>query len=128
MALWERMDQVRTHSTVHRSAQFQRGKMFIDEHLADPTLSMSFVAAALGISTRYVSDLLAEGGLSYRQYVLEQRLVRCARDLADPRLDHRTVTEVAYSWGFFDGAHFSRAFKTAYGISPRDYRATKRNG
>lgn len=128
MALWERLDQVRTHSTIHRSAQFQRAKAFIDEHLADPNLMLGAVAGALGVSPRYVRELLTEAGFAYRRYVLEQRLARCARDLSDPRLVHHTVTDVAYSWAFSDGAHFSRAFRIAYGMSPRDYRAAKLGG
>lgn len=125
MAIWERTNQVRTHSTEHRTAQFQRAKTFIDHGLADQALTLDAVAAALGVSTRYVRALLSEGGLTYRQYVLEQRLARCAHDLADPRMANRTVTDIAYAWAFFDGAHFSRAFKAAYGVSPREYRAAK---
>jgi AraC-like DNA-binding protein len=66
--------------------------------------------------------------VSYRRYVLEQRLARCASELADPRMAHRTVTDIGYSWAFFDSAHFSKAFKTAYGMSPRDYRAQMQPG
>ncbi|MFM0206566.1 helix-turn-helix domain-containing protein [Paraburkholderia sediminicola] len=123
MALSERAQQVRLHTSVHRSAQFQRAKSFIDEHLADPSLTLAGVAAALGASTQNVRELLAECGVSYRRYVLEQRLARCAKDLADPRMAHRTVTDIGYAWAFFDSAHFSKAFKAAYGMSPRDYRS-----
>lgn len=123
MALWERTQQVRLPTSVHRTAQFQRAKSFIDEHLADPSLTLAGVAAALGVSTLHVRELLAESGVSYRRYVLEQRLARCASDLADPRMAHRTVTDIGYSWAFFDSAHFSKAFKAAYGMPPRDYRS-----
>ncbi|MFL9990011.1 helix-turn-helix domain-containing protein [Paraburkholderia sediminicola] len=123
MALWERTQQVSLHTDVHRTAQFQRAKSYIDEHLADPSLTLASVAAALGVSPRCVRELLASGGVSYRRYVLEQRLARCAGDLADPRMAHRSVTDIGYAWAFFDSAHFSKAFKAAYGMSPRDYRS-----
>ncbi len=124
MALWERMDEVQTHSTVHRSAQFRRAKAFIDEHLADPNLDLGKVAAAMQLSTRYLHGLLSEGGLKYLQYVLEQRLARCAKDLTVASNLDSSITEIAYRWGFLDSAHFSRSFKALYGMSPREYRAT----
>jgi AraC-like DNA-binding protein len=124
-ALWERGNRAIPSNNIYRSAQFQRAKAFIDEHLADPLLSLSMVAAAVGVSTRYVRYIFSERGFSYRRYVLQQRLARSARDLGDFHLAHRSVTIVAYSWAFADGAHFSRAFKAAYGMSPRDYRASK---
>jgi AraC-like DNA-binding protein len=124
-ALWERSDRKGTPHNVFRSAQFQRAREFIDQHLQDPLLSLSMVAAALGVSIRYIRYLLSEQGFHYRNYVLERRLDRCARDLEDPRLAHRSVTTIAYSWGFSDGAHFSRSFKVVHGMSPREYRASK---
>ncbi|MFL9990012.1 helix-turn-helix domain-containing protein [Paraburkholderia sediminicola] len=127
-AVLDRTNQLCIHGTLHRTAQFQQAKKFIDDHLAHPDISSADVAAALGVSTRYVRDLLAEGGLSYRQYLLKQRLKRCALDLVDPRLAHRTIAEVAYSWAFSDNTHFSRAFKQEYGMSPRDYRARTQPG
>jgi len=32
------------------------------------------------------------------------------------------VTEIAFRWGFKDSAHFSRAFKREFGISPSEVR------
>ena len=34
---------------------------------------------------------------------------------------------IAHRWGFFDSSHFHRAFKASYGVSPRDYRASRRS-
>jgi AraC-like DNA-binding protein len=35
---------------------------------------------------------------------------------------HRTIGDIAYSWGFSDLSHFARRFKRAYGCTPSDYR------
>jgi AraC-like DNA-binding protein len=127
-ALWERCNPTGTPQSVYRSAQFQQARAFIYAHLDDPRLSPSMIATALGVSTRYLRYLFSERRFSYRRYVLAERLARCAKDLGDPRLAHRTITAVAYSWAFFDGAHFSRAFKAAFEMSPRAYRALKLPG
>jgi len=124
-ALLERSNPSDTQDDVYRSRLFHRAKALIDGSLHDPELSLSQIATAMGISTRYVRYLLHEQGLSYRCYVLEQRLLRAAHDLGDSRLGHRAVTAIAYAWGFSDSAHFSRSFKAARGMSPRDYRAFK---
>ncbi len=35
---------------------------------------------------------------------------------------HRTISEIAYAWGFADQSHFARRFREAFGMTPRDYR------
>ena len=39
-----------------------------------------------------------------------------------PALRGLTIQAVAARWAFTQGAHFSRAFKQAYGVSPQAYR------
>lgn len=53
-------------------------------------------------------------------------LRRCRLDKAAARLleSRETLAEIAIACGFFDQAHFSRAFKRAYGVPPRRYRET----
>ncbi|MFI6084636.1 AraC family transcriptional regulator, partial [Streptomyces sp. NPDC051217] len=34
----------------------------------------------------------------------------------------RTIATIGRSWGFPDATHFSKVFKQAYGITPRDWR------
>ncbi|MFM0206565.1 helix-turn-helix domain-containing protein [Paraburkholderia sediminicola] len=123
MALWERMDKVPTHGTAHRTAQFQQAKALIEQNLTNGELSLAGIATQMGLSTRYLSGLLSEGNLHYQRYVLEQRLARCKRHLADPRLAQLVIADIAARYGFVNGAHFSRAFKAIYGVSPRDYRS-----
>ncbi len=51
-------------------------------------------------------------------WIRTRRLEQCRRDLLDPMLADRPVAAIAARWGFVDAAHFSRAFKTAFGVSP----------
>jgi AraC family transcriptional regulator, positive regulator of tynA and feaB len=94
----------------------------IESRLSDPNLSPMTVAAAAGISVRYANALLAQDGTSLYRLILARRLEHCRRCLEDPTQAHRTISEIAYGWGFSDMTHFSRNFKKVYGASPRDHR------
>ena len=39
-----------------------------------------------------------------------------------PALHHRSVSDIAFSWGFNDAAHFSRAFKERFRVTPKEFR------
>jgi AraC-like DNA-binding protein len=122
MAFAERMHQRSPDQSFHRSALLYRLKNTILTHLSDPELSISQVAAAVGISPRYASDLMADEQTSFRSYVQTQRLERCKRDLSDPAHAARHIGDIAFAWGFNDLAHFSRIFKQRFGASPREWR------
>jgi AraC-like DNA-binding protein len=122
MAFAERMHNRPPEQSFHRTATLYRLKNHILINLRDPDLSMTRAAAALGISTRYASDLMAAEQISFRSYVQAQRLERCARDLSDPAQAARHVSDIAFAWGFNDLAHFSRVFKQKFGASPREWR------
>lgn len=124
MVLSERLGSQALPST-RRLALLHRLKAHVRAHLADPDLSLTESAAALGVSPRYVNDLLSEEGTSFQRFVLTERLAQCQRDLASPVLAHRHVSEIAFAWGFNDLSHFGRVFRERYGLSPRDYRMSK---
>ncbi|AJT69086.3 helix-turn-helix domain-containing protein [Streptomyces chattanoogensis] len=102
---------------------FLRITSFIDRHLDAPGLGPATVASAHRISLRYLHRIFQQHGTSVRTYIRHQRLERCRRDLADPHLRHLTVHAIAARWGFSRPADFSRAFRTAVGMPPSDYRA-----
>ncbi|MBV9459349.1 MAG: helix-turn-helix domain-containing protein [Bradyrhizobium sp.] len=99
---------------------------FIAANLADPLLSAPAVAAHFGISIRYLHRVFEEMGKSFGQVVLEQRLLRCAKDL-DTSIDMR-ISDVALRWGFGDISHFNRSFRQRFGASPRVYRTRQQPG
>jgi AraC-like DNA-binding protein len=125
LALSERLGQTSLPSSTHRSALLYRLKAHIRARLSDPDVSLSETAAALGISPRYVNDLLADEDTSFQRYVLAERLAQCRRDLASPVLAHRHISEIAFAWGFNDLSHFGRVFREHFGMSPRDFRQSQ---
>ncbi|MFE0449729.1 helix-turn-helix domain-containing protein [Streptomyces sp. NPDC058914] len=110
----------------HRNAQLLEIRAFIQRHLGDPELSPSAIATAHNISLRSLHRLFGDQGTTVAGWIRTRRLERCRRDLADPLLQARPVRAIAARWGFTDPAHFSRAFRTAYGLSPREHRRLSR--
>jgi AraC-like DNA-binding protein len=96
---------------------------FVDAHLSDPTLGPVEIASNLGISVRHLHRLFSAAGMTLGDYVRARRLEQCRSDLASSRLGDKTITEIAFSWGFSDAAHFSHSFRKQFGLSPRSFRA-----
>lgn len=95
---------------------------YIEDHLADPELSPSKVAEAHHISVRYLHKLFVSQDRTVAGFIRSRRLERSRRDLLDPALRSRPVSAIAARHGFTEPAHFSRAFRTAYGRPPGEYR------
>jgi AraC-like DNA-binding protein len=95
---------------------------FVEHNLHDPALGPVGIAASLHISTRYVHKLFEVEGTTACAWIRARRLERCRRDLVDPALAHRPVSAVGARWGLPDPSRFSRLFRDAYQVSPREYR------
>lgn len=105
-----------------RRALLARIHAFIQHNLGDPHMAPGAIAAAHHISRRYLHQLFYEQGHTVAGWIRERRLEQCRRDLADPRLTTRPINAIAARWGFTSPAHFSQAFRDAYGLSPREFR------
>lgn len=101
-----------------RADKFSQVRRFILDHLADPDLSPTTIAASNSISLRYLHKLFAARGASVSRWILRQRLDRCRKALSSYGSD-KSVTDVAFAWGFNDASHFSRTFKLEFGQTPR---------
>jgi AraC-like DNA-binding protein len=82
--------------------------------------SVAAVASELAMSRRTLQRRLAAAGTSFSKELAVVR-VGAARELLVDR--RRSITEVAYLCGFADGAHFARAFRSATGSAPREWRS-----
>lgn len=99
---------------------------FIETHLPEADLSPAKIASTMGISVRHVHRVFSSKGCSVADWIRERRLRQCRSDLSDPHLRRKSITEIAFFWGFNDSAHFSRSFKQQYGICPRVFRSHTR--
>jgi AraC-like DNA-binding protein len=110
-------------STNSREALRDRIKLYVLNHLGDPDLSITKLAAATGCTKRYLHMAFQPENVSISDHILKARLERCREDLLNPACAHKSITDIAYSWGFNNSNHFSRCFKQAFGVSPRHARS-----
>ena len=98
-------------------------KRYIDEHLAAPDLGPEGIAAAHGISKRYLHLLFSRECLSVSRYIQLRRLEACRRALERCGSEAMSTTDIAMYWCFADASHFHRCFKARYGVTPHQYRS-----
>lgn len=115
------------HGEAIRDARLHEAKRYCERHLADPDLSPSQVAEALGISVRSLHLLFEPTGTSFARYVTRRRLAECRAALAGAAGHRRPVAEIAFAWGFNSLPTFYRAFQREFGIAPSDIRDTPSN-
>jgi AraC-like DNA-binding protein len=99
-----------------------RIKSYILSHLRDPELSIDQIAVALNCTKRYVHKVFQCEGTSVSESILRMRLARCREDLRNPARSRNSITDIAYSWGFNNPAHFSKAFRDQFHVSPSCFR------
>jgi AraC-like DNA-binding protein len=117
---YERLLQTRSTRRSAASVHRARIRSYVEQHLTDPDLTPTAVAAGCQINVRYMHRLQALENETLARYILRRRLEECARELtAPPR--RRSITEIAFLYGFKSATHFGRAFRDRYGVSPGKY-------
>jgi AraC-like DNA-binding protein len=97
-------------------------KALVRERLHDPDFGVAEIAARLRLSPSTVHRVWGGEACSLSDSIWSQRLDSARRDLCDPALAGRSISEIAYACGFNDAAHFSRAFRARFGCAPRELR------
>lgn len=92
-------------------------------NLSDPDLTPSSAARAQGLSVRYLHQLFRDAGTTFGSWLREQRLLQCHDAVADPYQRARSISDIAFTGGFNDAAHFSRVFSQRFGYPPSRLRA-----
>jgi AraC-like DNA-binding protein len=101
---------------------WKSAQILITRKIQERELTPTTLAKQLNISVRQLHRVFEEHGNSVCRFIQRTRLDRCASDLTSKDKLHQSITNIAYTWGFNDSAHFSKAFKKEYGMSPKDYR------
>ncbi|GAB3625828.1 AraC family transcriptional regulator [Pandoraea terrae] len=100
-----------------RAAVYGQVRRHVEAHLHDPDLSPESVLASLRLARASVYRLFEhEGGLA--AYIRNRRLRKAADELV--RFPHMEVQDIAWGLGFNDASSFTRAFRRAFDIAPRE--------
>ncbi|MEX3856428.1 helix-turn-helix domain-containing protein [Paraburkholderia sp. BR10923] len=120
IALQDQVSETRRH--LHPRMLRARIIEYIEQNLSDPDLSVDRIAHDLNCSKRYLHTVFDNESHTLARYILRLRLTHVCRDLANPALQECSITGLAMKWGFVSPGHFSRTFKEAFYVTPRDYR------
>jgi AraC family transcriptional regulator, positive regulator of tynA and feaB len=107
-------------------AMYIRAQFFIREHLRDPDLSIDQISAALNCTKRYLHMLFSDRGTTISDYIQHARLQNCRQELEAQA--GKSITDVAFSWGFSSSSHFSRVFRKYFGVVPSAIHKAQQDG
>lgn len=107
---------------VYRERGLERIQTFILANLTDPNLCVSMIAQRLNMSQRYVHSSFEGSDWTVKNWIKHKRLLECRKAVRSAAMRDRTLTEIAFNWGFSDFSHFSRCYKAKFGLSPSEDR------
>jgi len=97
---------------------------YVEDHLGDADLGPVKIAAAFRTTPRNLHMLFSRGEETLCRYILRRRVEECARILADHTHLARTISDVAFDFGFSSLTHFGKVFHDQFAMSPTEYRNT----
>lgn len=90
-------------------------------HKSGPPLDVAAMANAAGLSRHHFSRLFSSSeGMGPGEYLARVRLRLAVKLLQTTELP---IKQIAYDCGYADANYFAKAFRKAYTLSPRDFRA-----
>ncbi|WP_284271323.1 AraC family transcriptional regulator [Bradyrhizobium iriomotense] len=98
-----------------RAVRLQAVLAILQARFHEPDFSAHKLAAAAGLSERYVNELLFEAGASFTTRLNELRLRKAADLLA--RSEGR-ISDIVFACGFNDLSYFNRSFRRRFGLTP----------
>jgi AraC family transcriptional regulator len=105
-------------SEVHLESRVQQTLATIAAWPFDPSGSVTLqLAGEVQLSTSRLRHLFqAQVGVSLKSYLLWKRLILTLQTSAQGA----SLTEAAHQFGFADSAHFSRTFRSSFGLTPSE--------
>jgi AraC-like DNA-binding protein len=92
----------------------------IENNIYSKDINVQFKCKEIGTSqSQLYRKLTAITGISPNEFIRTIKIKKAAKLLADPAL---SISEIGYMCGFKAPAHFTRAFKANFGVTPKEYR------
>ena len=118
---------ITTRVLSHEAADPMRraqAEAFIVKHLTDNSLDVRAVAVGIGASRSTLYKLFSnDGGIA--RYIQRRRLDAVRKALLSPS-EQRSLSNLAYAYGFSNERHLSRLFAAAFDVPPGRFRADVR--
>ncbi|MBE1440971.1 response regulator transcription factor [Paenibacillus sp. OAS669] len=106
--------------SVKKKKLAERALRYMKEADLRQELALSDVAAAVGLSDKYLNQLFKEvTGTTIHHSMIRLRMEEAARLLKDPSVK---IYEICERIGYSDQDHFRESFKKQFGLTPTDYR------
>lgn len=97
---------------------------YLSQHFTEP-ISLSDLSRELGVSESHLSHTFSQRfQTSFRAYINTLRLDRACTLLSTT---DDSITRILYECGFESPRTFNRVFTKQYGITPSEYRSSRRN-
>ncbi len=100
-----------------REALLKEVKQYMIDNLQNCDLDLETISNARNVAPRTLNRLFSAEGTTPIRWLWQQRLAASYSALCEGRV--ASVTDAALDFGFKDVSHFSRAFKSFYGVTPR---------
>ena len=107
------------HSSKMSDYYIKEAIHFIEQNFQN-NITVEEIASVCGINRSYFGKIFRKSiGRSPQEFLMNYRMVKATELL---KLTSLSIAEIGSAVGYENQLHFSRAFKTVYGISPRQWR------
>ena len=112
----------RASTQLQYDEMIRKAQNYIDEHFADPEISLNEVAAYVSMSGSHFSMIFSrETGETFVEYLTRQRIKKATELLRTTSLKAK---EIAFEVGYNNQHYFYLVFKKVSGVSPTEFRLT----
>ena len=107
------------HSSKMSDFYIKEAIHFIEQNFQNH-ITVEEIASVCGINRSYFGKIFRKSiGRSPQEFLMNYRMVKATELL---KLTSLSIAEIGSAVGYENQLHFSRAFKTIYGVSPREWR------